>query len=94
MTLAYADGQFTGSSGCNRFFTSVSEGDSPGSLSVGPVGATRMACPDETMAVETRFLEQLSSVKKYGLVATQLALFYQRDGHSGVMLFDAREKQP
>ncbi len=94
VTLSYADGQFTGSSGCNRFFTSASEGGMPGDLSVGPIGATRMACPDDAMAVETRFFEQLGSVKRYGFVATRLALSYERDGHSGVMLFDANELQP
>ncbi|MEA2115045.1 MAG: META domain-containing protein, partial [Thermodesulfobacteriota bacterium] len=45
ITLEYKDGKFSGSSGCNRYFTDVTVGDVPGYITVGMIGATRMMCP-------------------------------------------------
>ncbi len=91
VTLSYQEGRFSGKSGCNNYFASVEQGEMPGDVSVGPAGATRMACPEPLMAVETRYLEQFGAVNRIGFVATQLALSYEKDGVGGVMLFDARE---
>lgn len=45
-----ADGRLTGLGGCNRFSGSYSiDGDN---LTIGPVAATRMACPEPAMAAE------------------------------------------
>lgn len=88
VTLVYTDGRFAGQSGCNSYFASVEQGELPGDVSVGPAGATRMACPEPKMDVESRYLQQLGSVNRVGFVATQLALSYERDGVLGVMLFD------
>jgi heat shock protein HslJ len=89
VTLMFEDGKLVGHSGCNRYFATVTEGESPGEVSVGPAGATRMACPDAEMAVETRFLKQLAAVRKYGYMMGRLALFYEEEGLWGVMLFEA-----
>ena len=88
VTLSFKDGSFVGKSGCNSYFASVEQGEMPGDISVGPAGATRMACPEPEMDVESRYLQQLGSVSRVGFVATQLALSYEKDGVLGVMLFD------
>jgi len=88
ITLRYADGQITGYSGCNRYFATVKAGDLPGDVSVGPVGATRMACEDPAMEVEDRFLRQIGKVSRLGFMATRLMLTYQADGATNVMLLE------
>ena len=94
VTLALKDGKFVGTAGCNRYFAGVKAGDMPGDVTLGLVGATRMMCPPEQMAVENRFLKQLAGVKKFGFMAGQLALSYDTEGVRGVMLFDPRGTQP
>jgi heat shock protein HslJ len=91
VTLAYQDGRFTGSSGCNRYFASVKTGDMPGDVTVGPAGATKMACPEPAMAVEMRFLKQLAGVTKFGFMTGRLMLSYEADGIRDVMLFEKKE---
>ena len=94
VTLLFTEGRFTGHSGCNRYFASVKEERETGQISVGPVGGTRMACPEPVMAVETRFLEQLGRVKRVGFLSTGLTLSYEQDGNWNTMLFGKREGQP
>lgn len=48
------DGSIKGHAGCNSFFGAL-EQTSTG-LAVGPLGATRMACPEEIMKRESAFL--------------------------------------
>lgn len=93
VTLIYRDGQFVGKSGCNRFFVSVKDREMAGDISVGLGGSTKMACPDSTMEVEDRFLDQLSRVKKFGFMDTRLALSYEKNGVWMVMLFEGRKAQ-
>jgi len=93
ITLAYADGQFVGSSGCNRYFASVKAGNRPGNLEVGPTGTTRIICPENFMALEKRFLKQLNGVSKIGFMAGELALSYTADGKLGSMRFEQEMKR-
>ena len=86
--LRYDDGRLTGNSGCNNYFTTPTLGEMPGDVSVGPIGATRMACPEPEMAVEARFLSQLEGVNRYGFMAGGLMLGYATDDGSGVMIFE------
>lgn len=91
VTLRYEGGRFAGRSGCNRYSTAVTAGDSPGDVSIAPLGVTRMACAEPQMAVEARFVKQLEAVKKMGFWLGQLALSSPLDGQpSQEMLFDAR----
>jgi heat shock protein HslJ len=94
VTLRFEEGRFAGSSGCNHYFATVAQGSSPGDLSVGPVGATRMACQEPAMEVETRYLGLLEGAKKFGFRAGRLALTCEKDGASGVLLFEARRDRP
>ena len=88
--LSYAEGRFTGSGGCNRFFASVSERISAGDIALGPIGSTQMACPEEEMRVEGRFLANLGGVTKFGFMLGRLALTYQSEGEVKSMLFERR----
>jgi heat shock protein HslJ len=91
VTLAYQDGRFAGTSGCNRYTAGAKPGESPGDLAVGPAAGTRMACPGPQSAIEARFLEQLGGAKKVGFHLGRLALSYEKDGGAlGTMLLEGR----
>lgn len=63
MTLVFgADGQLSGRAACNRYSASYSldETQQPAILSIGPIAATRMACPD--LAVENSYLTALQAM--------------------------------
>ena len=63
-TISFEDAtRVTGNGGCNRFFgTAKLSGET---LEVGPLGTTRMACPETIMNQEKRFLKALESVRRY-----------------------------
>lgn len=68
------DGKLTGSTGCNNYFSSFQvDGDS---LSLGPVGATKMACPEPpgVMDQETAFLAILDNTRAYKINVDRLFL--------------------
>lgn len=88
--LRYDDGRLTGASGCNNYFTAATLGEMPGEVSVGRIGATRMACPEPETAVEARFLSQLQGVNTYGFLAGDLMLGYATGDGSGIMIFERR----
>jgi heat shock protein HslJ len=90
VTFAFQEGRFAGRSGCNRYFAQVTPGEMPGDVRVGRAAGTRMACPEPAAGVESRFLAQLQGVSKFGFIAGQLALTYERGGVLGTMLFDGR----
>lgn len=92
ITLVFEDGRLAGSSGCNRYTAGVEAGETPADLVLGPAAGTRMACPEELMAVETHFLEQLGAVSGFGFLAGKLGLSWNTEDGSGVMLFRPRKK--
>ena len=63
VTLRFEDGRIGGKAGCNSYGAPVRAG--LGSLMVGPVMSTKMACGPEEMAVETRFLEILAGIDRF-----------------------------
>ena len=87
VTLNFDGERLTGKSGCNGYFAGVTEGEIPEDLTVGTIGGTRMACPEETMALESRYLESLGNVIKYGFLNGKLALMSQQDGGTKILLF-------
>ena len=91
VTLAYDAGRFSGTSGCNRYTGGVTEGTTPGELTVGLLAGTRMACPEPQASVEARFLEQLSGSRTFGFMLGRLAISYTRaNGSRGTMVFEPR----
>jgi hypothetical protein len=90
VTLRFDEERLMGSSGCNNYFAAATPGEVPGVVSIGPIGATRMACPEAEMAVEARFLSLLEGVKRYGFLAGGLMLEYATPDDSGLMIFDRR----
>jgi len=94
VTLAFGEGRFSGSSGCNAYFATAADGAVPGDVSVGLPATTRRACPPPAMDAEARYLRQLASVKKYGFLAGRLALSFQEDGARGTMLFEGLPRDP
>lgn len=86
ITLTLEEDKVAGFAGCNRYFASVAETE-PGSITVGPVGATRMACPDSLMALEGRYLDLLGKVGKFSFLAGRLALSWRDGDVFGSLLF-------
>jgi heat shock protein HslJ len=59
------DGSIRGHGGCNRFFGSLELTDD--GLSIGPLGATRMACPEPIMEREIAFMSALQSMSDFAI---------------------------
>ncbi|HSF14360.1 MAG TPA: META domain-containing protein [Vicinamibacteria bacterium] len=74
VTLSFNGNQVAGHGACNRYFSELSAGDSPGAVAVGPIESTRMACPGDAADVEARFVRQLEGVTRYGFLAGKLVL--------------------
>jgi heat shock protein HslJ len=68
-----ANGRVSGNSGCNRF-TGAYEIAEDGSIKIGPLASTRMACPEPEMAAETKFFAILDEVRSFERVGKRLAL--------------------
>ncbi len=57
------DGSIKGHGGCNGFFGSLEQTDS--GLGVGPLGATRLACPEPIMSREMTFLDAVQKTRNF-----------------------------
>lgn len=68
----HPDGKISGFAGCNRFFGTFVATDS--TLDVGPLGTTRMACPDAIMQQETAFLGEISAATGYLITGHRMTL--------------------
>jgi heat shock protein HslJ len=69
--------QATGFAGCNHFFGRYElEGSS---LTFGPMGATRMACPDLETGLETSVFEALENTRKWKIEGGDLFLLEAND---------------
>ena len=83
------DGKMGGYAGCNRFFGSYHL--SANAITVGPLGATRMACPSQQMSFEISFIEALQSAKTIASADTRMAL--RNDQGQATSRFDAIDRQ-
>jgi heat shock protein HslJ len=84
-TLQLDAGTASGSGGCNSFFASyLLEG---AAITFGPVGSTKMACPEPRMSVETFYLADLASVASWAIEDTTLRLL--EAGGETVLAFEA-----
>jgi heat shock protein HslJ len=82
-TLAFASGKVSGSTGCNQFQGTVSEGESATSLVIGPLLTTRKACPEPLMTQEHTFLEKLGQTEVFQFLFGDLVL----SGANGALVF-------
>jgi heat shock protein HslJ len=69
--------QATGFAGCNNFFGRYELDGS--SLTFGPMGATRMACPDLETGLETSVFKALESTRKWKIEGGDLLLLDTHD---------------
>jgi heat shock protein HslJ len=72
MLLDPVEKQATGFAGCNHFFGSYELDGS--SLTFGPMGATRMACPDLETGLETSVFDALERTRKWKIEGGDLLL--------------------
>lgn len=70
------DGKLAGHGGCNRFFGQYEI--SGNKIKMGPVGSTRVGCPQPVMDLERAFFAALGTAKTF------------RRDKAGLMLFDAK----
>jgi heat shock protein HslJ len=87
ITLRLDDAQVAGKSACNQYSGTVSEGDQPGRLSIGPVAGTKMLCPEPAMTWETRYVTALQQMNAYGFLAGDLVLGGVVDGEYVTLRF-------
>lgn len=86
-TLRVEVTRVAGFGGCNRYDGPLKE-TAPGEIAVGPLAATKKACPPEQLDLETRFLAQLGAANRYTFLAGQLALTaVDKDGNAKTLLF-------
>jgi hypothetical protein len=75
ITIEFTDsGAFSGSSGCNRY-SGQAELSQDGAVAFGPTAATRMACPEAQMELESSYLTILGRVTAFRLNGGKLELF-------------------
>jgi heat shock protein HslJ len=68
-----SEDRVAGSAGCNRYFGSAKA--EAGKVTMGPFGATLMACsPEGVMAQEGQYLAALEAAKRYTLSGDELRL--------------------
>jgi heat shock protein HslJ len=66
------EGKVAGRGSCNRFFGSVKvEGEK---ISFGPLGSTKMACPEAISNQESKYLEALQSAERFTVDGSTLSI--------------------
>ena len=94
VTLRFDSEKIVGRGACNNYFAEVKESaDMAGDISIGPIGSTMMACPQEIMGLEQRFFKALEGTNNFSFLAGKLVLNWQQDEEMGSMLFVSREKE-
>jgi len=74
ITMSFADdGSLSGSSACNTFSGSY-EADADGSMTLGPLASTQMACDDAVMVLEANYLQTLEQVSTFAIDEETLIL--------------------
>jgi heat shock protein HslJ len=74
VTAQFANGQMTGDSGCNRYFATYTAKPATGTMTLGPVGGTRIACEGTANDVEQAYLAALDKVQQYRATSDSLRL--------------------
>lgn len=91
ITALVSEERIQGTSACNEYFADLKPVEA-GRIEVGPVGTTRMLCPDEVMEIERRYLDLLRAVRAHRIRDGRLLLEWQTgDGKQGALIFDRRK---
>ena len=72
------DGSIKGHGGCNAFFGSLERTDT--GIGVGPLGGTRMACPEDVMDRETAFMDAVGKTTDFQSSKERMSLLDADDG--------------
>jgi heat shock protein HslJ len=72
VTIRFDKDEVTGSGGCNRYFGSYKITNT-NSISIGPLGSTKMACPD-IMEQETKYLAAIQRINTIQVTENKLIL--------------------
>ena len=83
------DGSIKGHGGCNGFFGSLEKADS--GIAVGPLGATRMACPDEIMDREMAFMDAVQRTRDFQSGGDRMSLIDESGSVLAVFVAGADE---
>ncbi len=75
--LSFEAGRISGFSGCNRLFGNYAASND-GTLALGQLGATKMACMGSADALEKQVMAGLNHVGMYSLTHSQLSLMDAR----------------
>ncbi len=84
ITLELNGGAVGGNAGCNGYFGKMGATSTPGTLEIGPLATTRMACGEDVDALEARYLAALAAVTQFGFLPGKLLL----EGPAGALVFD------
>ena len=89
-TATFEGTRISGFGGCNRYMGGVGEEAGPGSMTVGPLASTRMACPPPEMDIEDRFLAGLAKISRYTFLGSRLALSGMDGDKSITLIFTGK----
>ena len=78
------DGKVSGFAGCNTFFGTFVATDA--TLDIGPLGATRKACPQAVMSAELEFLQAVEGAVRYRIDGDTLTLANADNGELALNL--------
>jgi heat shock protein HslJ len=73
-TITFEGERVAGFAGCNRYFAGIEQDPNVARYFTG-IGATRMACPEPAMSLETRFLARLGETMSVRVVDGALVFF-------------------
>ena len=85
-TAEFGTDSVSGLAGCNRYRGGFSTGPG-GTLSIGPLAATKMACRGPLMDLERAFMQRLQAVNGYRLEDGTLLLDYDTGVERGNLRF-------
>ena len=92
-TVAYfhvETGKLVGKGPCNSFSAPATGEPSGFKIKVGPIVATKMACPAPRQPLEDRFFKQLESVTSFSFAGGRLVMEYGDKGAPTMMVFTSR----
>lgn len=85
-TIRFEGDEFSGQAPCNRYFGARNtDPNVPGLF--GPVGATRMMCPEMQMLYENRYFEALGGIRDARIDGDRLVLDWEAGGEGGELVF-------